>query len=170
MPSPSPSLKTAAFPWSAVFRVVTTQAENDPELRRILGGRLRSWKGEPADRLPLDATSDGPVMRFTPQPRRVSRYSPDATVGNLDVLVEYSVLTLCVDDVMNLWETVVQALTWDDDTFRAALVAAGAETGEVEFSDPAYDPRPAADPLGVFNAAGVFTLRVTREMAPGSYQ
>lgn len=158
------ALKTKTYPWVAVFRLITDQAEADPDLSRVLGPRLRSWKGTEDDKLPLTATEDGPVMRFTPRPRAVARYDPLTEYGPLDVLVELSVLSLAIDDVLNLWGTLCDALTFRDEAWRQALVAAGAETGEIAFTDPAYDPRPDAQPLGVFNAAGVFTLTVLRSI------
>ena len=89
--TPSRTLKINSFPFVDVFRVITNQAENDPDLKRVLGRPLMSWKGLLSDKLPVEATADGPVMRFTPQPRRVSIYSAESTIGNLDVLVEFSV-------------------------------------------------------------------------------
>jgi hypothetical protein len=158
------TLKLVQYPWSVVFRVITDHAELDPQLSRVLGPRLRSWKGEEGDKAPLTATEDGPVMRFTPHPRSVSRYDPLTEYGPLDVLVEFSVLSLDITDTLNLWGAVCDALTFRDEAFRMALVDAGAETGEIVFGTPAFDPKPEAKPEGVFNAAGVFSLSVLRSI------
>jgi hypothetical protein len=156
------TLKTKQYPWVKVFRVIVGQAERDPQLKRVLGPRLRSWKGEAEDKLPMTATADGPVMRFTPRPRSVQRYDESSEYGPLDVLVEFSIQSLAIDDVLNLWGTLCDALARTNESFLEALIAADAETGEILFASPAYDPQPEAKPEGVFNGQGMFTLSVLR--------
>jgi hypothetical protein len=102
----------------------------------------------------------------------VDWYSPDIQAGTLWVLVELAVRSLCVDDVSDLWDVLVHALlpsgpsVGDGTSFALDLVELGAETGEIVFSDPAFDPRPWEEPEGVFLAQGHFHLRLLRSVSP----
>jgi hypothetical protein len=157
------SLKTPQSVWSAVFRRIVRQLKDDPDVRRVVGAQnLRSWEGVPADKAPLTPGAGAPLVRVTPQPDHVGWYSPDAQVGLLIVRVELAVLSLCIDDVIDLWDLLVGALQPGDGTLASDLVALGAETGEIVFTDPATDPRPDASPEGQFLAQGYFALNVLR--------
>ena len=165
------SLKTPASAWTAVFRRIVQQVEADPNLRRVVGPEnVRSWKGVPADKAPFAPATNAPVVRLTPRPTSVDWYSPDAQLGTLEVLVEIAVQSLCIDDVADLWDLFVNALAPGaadgSSSFALALVALGAETGEIVFSDPALDPRPDSEPDGFFYASGLFHLRVLRSVNP----
>jgi hypothetical protein len=161
-------LKTRTSPWTAVFRRAVQQLRNDPDVRRVVGlQNLRSWEGVPADKAPMTPSATAPVVRLTPQPDHVGWYSPDAQAGTLIVRVELAVMSLCIDDVVDLWDLLVAALGPGTlgaagGTFAADLVALGAETGEIVFTDPATDPRPDAQPEGQFLAQGYFALTVLR--------
>jgi hypothetical protein len=157
------SLKTNQSAWTKVFRRIVRQLEQDADVRRVVGVQnIRSWKGEPGDKAPFEPSSSAPVVRLTPMPRGVDWYSEDAQAGDLTVAVEIAVQSLCIDDVTDLWDLLVAALSAAHDPFTRDLVAAGAETGQVVFSDPAFDPQPAAKPEGQFFAAGSFRLKVIR--------
>jgi hypothetical protein len=166
-------LKTNASVWSRVFRRIVQQLENDPDVRRVVGVlNLRSWRGVPGDKAPFEPSQSQPVVRLTPNPSNVDWYSPDLQVGTLAVVVEMVVPSLCVDDVADLWDVLVHALlpggpalsSGGNPNFAQDLVAAGAETGEIVFSDPAFDPRPRAEPEGIFMAEGRFHLRLLRSV------
>ena len=165
------SLKTPTSVWTAVFRRIVLQLETDPAVNRVVGrDNLRSWKGVPGDKAPFEPTSAAPVVRLTPQPQGVDWYSEDAQAGMLAVLVELAVQTLCIDDVADLWDIVVAAcnpgaLNSTGGSFARDLVVLGAETGEIVFSDPAFDPQPFAEPDGFFFAAGHFRLRIVRPVS-----
>ena len=175
-PSPPPlhsrvtmpkTLKTSSSVWTAVFRRIVAHLEQDPNIRRVVGSdRVRSWKGVPGDKAPFSPATGQPVLRLTPNPQGVDWYSPDTHAGTLYVLVELAVISLCIDDVADLWDLVVAALAPSDMTLVSDLVAAGAETGEIVCSDPAFDPQPAAQPEGCFFATGRLHLRVLRMVNP----
>jgi hypothetical protein len=166
------SLKTAASVWTKVFRRIVQQLENDHDVKRIVGRNLRSWKGEPGDKAPFEPSSNAPVVRLTPNPQGVDWYSPDMQAGSLAVRVELAVPSLCVDDVADLWDVVIAALVphgpsvGGGPSFGLDLVSLGAETGEIVFSDPAYDPRPLDSAEGYFYGVGGFHLRVLRTVQP----
>jgi hypothetical protein len=166
------STKTNASVWTRVFRRIVQQIETDPDMRRIFGpDNVRSWKGVPADKAPFEPTASKPVARLTPNPSNVDWFDPATQAGTLSVLVELAVSSLCIDDVADLWETIVQAVRpgatdGAGNSFALDLVALGAETGEIVFSDPAIDPRPEAEPEGRFFATGRFRLGVLRPLNP----
>lgn len=103
------SLKTPTSVWTKVFRRIVQQLETDANVRRVVGDNLRSWKGVPADKAEFAPTSAAPVVRLTPQPQGVEWYSPDEQVGTLFVQVEIGVQTLCIDDVIDVWDLIVGA-------------------------------------------------------------
>lgn len=161
------TLKTNDCVWTQVFRRIVRQVELDAEIRRVVGGdRIRSWKGVPADKSPLVPATGAPLMRLTPNPSGVDWYSPDSQAGTLSVQVEIYVASLCIDDVANLWDLVVVACSPCQPGFAQALIAAGAETGEIVFGDPAFDPRPDVEPEGYFAATGRLRLTVIRSVNP----
>jgi hypothetical protein len=159
------SLKTNTSVWTAVFRKIVAVLKADLDFRRVVGDGLRSWDGSTDDKAPF-VPSTRPVVRLTPQPRNVDWYSEDAQSGTLAVLVELGVLSTCVDDVADLWDLVVAAVTCGAGTIAQDLVDLGAETGEIVFSDPAFDPQPWAEPEGMFFASGRFELKLIRSVTP----
>jgi hypothetical protein len=166
-------LKTNPSVWTKVFRRVVQQLKNDSDVKRVVGlPNLRSWEGIAADKSPLQPAGNQPVVRLTPNPSNVDWYSPDMQAGTLAVLVELAVPSLCVDDVADLWDVIVHALlpggpsVGGGVSFAQDLTVLGAETGEIVFSDPAFDPRPWEEPEGVFVAEGRFHLRLLRSVNP----
>jgi hypothetical protein len=167
------SLKTTPSVWTKVFRRIVQQLENDPDVRRVVGiQNLRSWKGVDGDKAPLVPSQNAPVVRLTPNPRDVEWYSPDMQVGTLAVLVQVAVSSLCVDDVADLWDVLVHALlpggpsVCGGTSFELDLVAVGAETGEIVFSEPAFDAKPEHGTQGMFLAEGHFQLQLLRSINP----
>jgi hypothetical protein len=161
------SLKTNASVWTKVFRRLVQQLENDPDIRRVVGvDNIRSWKGIPGDSAAFAPQAGKAIMRLSPQPRHVDWYSPDSQSGHLVVIVELAVGSLAIDDVNDLYDLVVNALRPGNGTLALDLVAQGAETGEIVFDDPAFDPHPEADPQGTFYAVGQFQLNVLRSVNP----
>lgn len=167
------SLKTKNSVWTTVFRRIVQQLETNPDVKRVVGlANLRSWKGVSGDKAPFAPTSTAPVVRLTPQPQNVEWYSPDEQAGTLAVQIEIGVNSLCLDDVVDLWDLIVGALQPGGTpipssgiSFSQDLVAVGAETGEIVFSDPAFDPQPMASDEGYFFAAGHFRLRCLRPVS-----
>jgi hypothetical protein len=165
------ALKTNASVWTKVFRRIVLQVETNSEVRRVIGTEIRSWKGVLADKAPFEPQGARPVVRLTPQPRDVTWYSPDTQAGTLGVLVELAVPSLCIDDVSDLWDLICSACSpgsvdGQGNSFPLDLIACGAETGEIVFSNPAFDPKPDAQPEGWFFAIGRFELRILRLINP----
>lgn len=160
------SLSTSQSVWTKVFRRIVSQLESNAEFRRVVGrDNLRTWSGNTViDRAPFEPTSGAPIVRLTPQPGAVQWYSPELQSGILRVHVELGVQSLCVDDVADLWDLIVQSLRPGDAMFTGDLVDMGAETGLIVFSDPAFDPQPQAEPVGYFFARGFFNLTLLRSV------
>lgn len=159
------TLKTPSSVWSRVFRRIATEVEVDPELRRVVPPRnFRSWKGVPDDRNPFQPSLGSPLIRLTPNPTGVGWYSPGEQSGTLVVKVELAIMSTCIEDVSDLWDMVVTACKPSKFQFTRDLIAEGAETGEIVFSDPAIDSNPEAGPEGFFLAIGRFRLVVIRSI------
>jgi hypothetical protein len=162
------SLKTPQSVWTKVFRRIVQQLESDANIRRVVGiDNLRSWKGVPGDKAPFEPTNSSPLVRLTPQPKDVDWYSPNTQAGMLWVGVELAIQSLCVDDIADLWDILVNAIRpgaadAQGTSFALDLVNLGAETGEIVFSDPAIDARMEGSAEGYFFAVGHFRLRIIR--------
>ncbi len=166
------SLRTNQSVWTRVFRRIVQQVQNDPEIKRVFGMSIRSWTGDPngSDKDPMEPSLGKPIVRLTPQPQNVSWYSESEQWGTLHVQVELAIASLAIDDTIDAYDLFVSALRPDTPSvggdgggnFGLDLVSLGAETGEIVFSDPAFDPRPDAQPTGYFLAVGGFRLQVIR--------
>jgi hypothetical protein len=164
------SLKTPLSVWTKIFRRIVAQLETNADVRRVVGiDNVLSWTGKAADYQPLVPTATAPLVRLSPNPSGVDWYSPDAQAGNLGVMIEIAVSSTCIDDVVDLWDMLVTALLPDGIpipatgvSFSQDLVGLGAETGEIVFSDPAFDRQPAQEPQGYFLAQGHFRLSTIR--------
>lgn len=160
------TLRTNQSAWIKVFRKVIATLETDPDFRRVVGqDSLRSWSGIPGDKAPMEPSLGRPVVRLTPNPSAVEWYDPSSQVGTLSVRVEVVVQSLCVDDCIDLYDLIEQALLPGRGTLRQELVALGAETGEIVFSDPAFDPKPEVEPDGYIVGEGRFHIRILRSLA-----
>jgi hypothetical protein len=146
------TLKTNASVWTKVFRRIVQQVETDADIRRVVGlDNIRSWKGVAGDKNKFVPSTGMPIVRLTPEPTNVDWYSADKQAGTLVVHLEVAISTLCIDDVAGA-------------PFYFDLVALGAETGEIVFDNPAFDPTPSDDPEGTFCARGSFRLKVLRSV------
>jgi hypothetical protein len=159
----SPKLKLPAWPPTSVFRAIVGKLKRDPTLQRLIpASSWLTWDGDPQAARPIPKTS--PAIRLTPTCGPNVWWSPETQRGPLLIAVELSVSTTCVDDIMNLWGAIVRAIyTGDvptDAAFSVALQQAGAHTGMISFSLPAFDPSPETDGDGCFHAIGQIKIEV----------
>ena len=164
------TLKTPTSVWTAVFRCIVQQLENDPTVKRVIGlQNLRFMEGHPRRQVPDGADQLGPRRAADARAASVEWYSEAAQAGWLHVDVEMALSTLCIDDLADLWDILVNALRpgaadSKGNSFAGDLVALGAETGTILFSDPGMAVPPPGDwPEGFMFGRGSFTLRVIRE-------
>jgi hypothetical protein len=141
------TLELPDSPLTKVARAVEVVLRDDPTLDRVVdlfkgsGDALSDRSGEPKDRRV--------AVRYRFRPGATDWYGPNAFAGPLDVDLTLDVEGLDPDDPMNLWFAIQRAFypAPPDDpdgskrlAIQQALRQAGAETGEVEFMQPADDP------------------------------
>src|SRR5437763_1012268 len=127
MPRPLKTLKTRAGVWSSVYRRICDYLAADPDMQRLVGDGLRTWSGQSGDKNPLAPATGRPIVRTTPQPGGVDWQTPELQTGTLVVKVEIAIASLCVDDVLDLWEVIERPISPGVTGLRETLVALGAE-------------------------------------------
>jgi hypothetical protein len=163
---PTKTLDTNASNFTKVFRRIVSQLHHDDRFRGIVGKELRSWDGSDRDRQPATPSEGQPIVRLTPIPSGVAWRDESSQVGTLNVRVELFIAGTCIDDVNDLWDTIVTALRPADEKFTKALKDLGAETGEILFATPAVDATPEKLPDGQMIGMGSFQLAVWRFVNP----
>ena len=156
------TLKGPSSVYSLVYRRIVKQLRTDSKFRSAVAD-LRVWDGSPSDGAPLTASTGKPMVRLTPVPQSGQWYSADTQSSTLCVHVELVIASYCVEDVLDLWDQLVEALE-PDAAFAADLVALGAETGEVLFSDPSYDHNREKKDSPYWDAIGQFKINVLRSV------
>jgi hypothetical protein len=142
-----PSLDLNTSPRIAVMRQIETILKTNPTLKRVVK-TWRTWKEKPGQNAPFGTDSDLPAVRITPVSGPDIWRFPDAMVGPLYLNFEMLLQGSELEDVFNLWYALCNAIypgssaTPSTQTNISALQTAGANTGLVEFSSPAFDPSP----------------------------
>ena len=149
-------------PRTAVRRAVVDRLKEFPALRRVVA-TWRTWDGSDADRgdVAIDAM---PAVMISPAGGDMAWYSPDARVQDLTLRIDLWTAGTDADDPESLWGALELALDPASDAdglaLEARLRAAGAETGEVEFSPPALAPDLEAADGPSIHASGLVRIRV----------
>lgn len=152
-----------------VWAAIRDLALDDETLSRVVR-TFQVWDGKTSISR-ADATgSMCPLLKMTPIIGAQSWYSPDSQAGFLTIRVELAVITPYILDPMSLWGTLERVYYPRDfagrESVRRALVDAGAETGQLEFSAPANDPDPKISDDGLMIARGSMRLMVVRSLDP----
>lgn len=141
-------LKLPTDPRTAVFRLLVKKLKANPILAREIKTWL-VWDGDGRSALGLPADNKNASIRLTPLPGPQSWYTPDSNIGPLQVRVEFRVLSDDADDFINLHGAIERALyPVDRDTelaLEAEFRAAGAVTGQWQFTQPPIDPQLGAE-------------------------
>lgn len=162
------SLDLPVSPRAAVFRAMETIVRGNAVFQRIVKpDRFRTWEGEPRDIKPF-TQAEAPCMRWTPAYSQAQFATPNLMVGDLLINCEMITRGSCCDDITNFWFMLEMCLYPDgitssatgDNTVQQTLRNAGAHTGLVLFTQPAFDP----DPDGVF-FAGQGQMKITVRLA-----
>lgn len=129
-----------------------TIVRTDPTMSRIMKpGNFRTWQGTSDDSKTF-TIEHAPALRWTPQNMGEEFTTPDAMRGWLLINCEILCRGTCSDDMLNFWYAMERAFYPSTLAARNAniltLQNAGARSGLVLFSQPAFDP----DPDGVFFA------------------
>ena len=148
------SLDLPVSPRAAVFRAMETIVRGNSLFQRVVKpDHFRTWQGEPRDVKPF-TQSEAPCMRWTPMNSGEEFRTPDSMSGDLLINCEIICRGSCCDDLTNFWWMLVrcfypiQTSLTNVNTVIASLQQAGARSGLVKFSQPAFDP----EPDGVFFA------------------
>ena len=112
--------------------------------RIVKPGNFRTWQGDPNDIKPF-TLQEAPCMRWTPMNTGEEFKTPDTMAG--DLLINCEVLTrgACCDDMTNFWWMLTKCFypgIPGSFTIIQTLQTAGARSGLVLFSQPAFDPGP----------------------------
>jgi hypothetical protein len=148
---------------TAVWRLVKAQLQADTVYDQA-GIRLLFLDGDPEAIRALD-TLNGPALRFIPASGNQSWFDEASTNVNVIVYVEAYLSVPDVEDLMNLQgalETTLNSVY--NTTLQSSLVAAGASTGLILFSQPL---NPMAGQEGQdtsYRARGQFVIEVRRPM------
>jgi hypothetical protein len=146
------SLDLPQSPRDAVLRAMEKIVRGDATFQRIVKpGSFRTWSGEPTDAKEF-AIEHAPALRWTPMNTGEQFRTPDTMSGDLLLNCEVLIRGNNVSDLLNFWWMVTRCFYPPLLTARNAniqtLQAAGARSGLVLFSQPAFDP----GPDGVFMA------------------
>jgi len=113
--------------------------------RIVKPDRFRTWQGEPRDIKPF-SYQEAPCMRWTPRHSGEEFSTPDSMSGDLLIDCEIIVAGTCVDDLTNFWWMLAKCFYPSTgsgiQTTIKTLQLAGARSGLVKFSQPAFDPGP----------------------------
>jgi hypothetical protein len=132
-------------PRTRVFRAIETILRTDQTLARVVAARSwRTYDGSPVTKDPFGTTSC-PWVVMSRIPGSEDYWSPDALTGDMQILLMIGTRGMCEDDADNLYFAVQRAIYPTTQALKLAnvqaLQAAGAHTGIVTFSQPAFDPR-----------------------------
>ena len=140
------SLDLPRSPRDAVYRAMETIVRQNATFQRIVKpSSFRTWQGKPDDAKEF-TFSIAPALRWTPMHTGEDFKTPDTMAGDLLINCEILLPGTNVSDLTNFWWMLTRCFYPSDLTGRnaniQALQAAGARSGLVLFSQPAFDPGP----------------------------
>ena len=141
------SLDLPVSPRAAVFRAMETIVRGNSVFQRtVKPDNFRTWQGELRDVKPFDQSST-PAMRWTPMNTGEEFKTPDTMAGDLLINCEVICRGSCCDDLTNFWWMITRCFYPQGggaarQVIIQTLQAAGARSGLVLFSQPAFDPGP----------------------------
>jgi hypothetical protein len=136
-------------PRDAVFRAMETIVRSNATFQRIIKhSSFRTWQGKPDDAKEF-TFSIAPAMRWTPLNSGEEFKTPDTMAGDLMIDCEVLLKGTNVSDLTNFWWLITRCF-YPPSTAPGAtrnqiiqtLQTAGARSGLVLFSQPAFDPGP----------------------------
>jgi hypothetical protein len=136
-------------PRDAVFRAMETIVRQNATFQRIVKPTsFRTWKGNPEDAKEF-TFEIAPAMCWTPMNTGEQFRTPDTMSGDLLINAEILLKGTNISDMQNFWWMIVRCFyppsTAPGVTRNAViqtLQTAGARSGLVLFSQPAFDPGP----------------------------
>ncbi len=144
------ALNLPQSPRDAVFRAMETIVRQNPTFGRIVKPTsFRTWRGNPEDAKEF-TFEIAPAMRWTPMNTGEQFRTPDTMSGDLLINCEILLQGANCSDFQNFWWMVVKcfypggapAIGPNSNQIIQVLQTAGARSGLVLFSQPAFDPSP----------------------------
>ena len=149
-------------PAVSAYRFIVGRLRDDPTLQGV-GVEWFTWDGDPQASMP-ETVGDSPAIRITPGFGGTAFFATSNQAGPMTIKVEMLVPGLLPDNAMNLWAAMAAALFPADNTAYNSVINTlqplGSQTGQVKFSQPAYDPAPDADGDGMWKATGLMQIDV----------
>jgi hypothetical protein len=125
-------------PHTAAFREIVAILKSDARLAQATKTWFL-WDGEQTDRLPF-GLSLCPTIAIVPGRMTDQFYGPSGFLGQLTLDITVTVGGTRCDDLFDLYHAIQRAIYPADDAarvaIRSALLALGADTGEIEFTQP----------------------------------
>lgn len=150
-------------PRTLVWRLLVARLQADPALSAAIDTWI-TWDGSRDSNADL-TTARGVALRIYPVSGPMTWFCESSQSGALAVALEAWIPGLDAEDLLNLQGALEAALYPDDgQSFRRALVAAGAVTGLIEFVTPLAQPHAAAGGQGGFHPLGQFKVDVLRPL------
>jgi hypothetical protein len=133
-------------PRDSVFRAMEKIVRQNATFQRIVKPTsFRTWSGDPQDAREF-TFEIAPAMRWTPKQSGEDFKTPDTMAGDLLINCEILIKGTNCSDMTNFWWMVSRCFYPSNLANRQAnillLQNAGARSGLVLFSQPAYDPSP----------------------------
>lgn len=158
-----PSLALPSSPWTRAFRAIVRILETDPALRAA-GVTILSWQGTPGE---ADASPRPPEIRLTPASGGAQWITEGQHEIPLGITVDLAVRGTCVDDLMNLWWAVMNALYPAAGSAREATVEqltarenASNLIQQLSITGAPLTPTPGTDPVPHLTGTGELTLLI----------
>jgi hypothetical protein len=155
-------------PRMSTFRALESIWRNDPVLRTV----VKVWKtfaGDPNDRNEL-ATSMGCAVKLWPVGGEESFWAPGSMTSDLTIQMDLLIRSFTLEDVDGLYWAFGRAVYGG--TFaqvlarQEALKTAGAHTGLVFMSQPAFVAGPDVGTEGGLRATGQVRIEIRNEFVP----
>jgi len=140
------SLDLPQSPRDAVFRAMETIVRSNATFQRVVKPiSFRTWQGNPEDAKEF-TFEYAPAIRWTPMNTGEEFRTPDTMAGDLLINCEVLIKGTNCSDLTNFWWMLTRCFYPSTLSQRnaniQALQAAGARSGLVLFSQPAFDPGP----------------------------
>jgi len=141
------ALNLPQSPRDAVYRAMETIVRQNATFQRIVKPTsFRTWQGNPEDAKEF-TFEIAPAVRWTPQHTGEQFRTPDTMSGDLLINCEILLKGTNVSDLTNFWWMIARCFypagaVSGRNTVIQTLQSAGARSGLVLFSQPAFDPGP----------------------------
>jgi hypothetical protein len=132
-------------PRDSVYRAMEKIVRNNAIFQRVVKpSSFRTWNGKPDDAKEF-TFNIAPALRWTPMNTGEDFKTPDSMAGDLLINCEILLPGTNVSDLTNFWWMLARCFYpggAGNSANQQALMAAGARSGLVLFSQPAFDPSP----------------------------